>query len=96
MSALEFTASMRQGNPRQGMVAEAIEVAVAGALRRGFRVGCRVGIGAVRGEIIGFNIAAFGSFVGKCFPLLVLTELGVTKCSIDELQLLADDKPVCA
>jgi hypothetical protein len=73
---------------RRHCAGAAIESAVSAAIRRGFQVGRAVAIGAVRGEIIGFNIAAFGRFVGTRFPLLVRTELGLAKCGPDELRLL--------
>lgn len=66
-----------------------VEWAIGGALRAGFRIGCRVHIGAVEGRIVGFNIAGLGIYHGALYPLLVATEFGLAKCSPHELQLAA-------
>jgi len=67
--------------------------AVLGAVRvahhAGFTVGRRVRLGSIVGRIIGFNIAAEGVYPGAVFPLLVATEYGVAKCSLDEIRLIA-------
>lgn len=59
--------------------------AVSTARRLGFTIGRRVAVGAVIGTIIGYNIAGYGPFVGRSFPLVVDTGLGIAKCSPDEL-----------
>ncbi len=59
--------------------------AVSRAILAGYRIGQHVLIGRVSGEVIGYNIGAFGGFAGALFPLLVSTDLGVVKCNESEL-----------
>ena len=59
---------------------------VRAALRRGLTIGCAVTIGVVPGTVIGYNIARQGAFPGDRYPLLVATELGTTKCCLDEVR----------
>jgi hypothetical protein len=63
--------------------------AIGNALRAGFRVGCRVQMGAIDGRIVGYNIAGEGIYHGALYPLVVATEFGLAKCSPDELRLAA-------
>jgi hypothetical protein len=88
MIALNLIAGTGQGMHHQEVAPAAIKLAVASAIRQGFKLGCNVAIGSICGKIIGFNIAAFGEYAGKRFPLLVVTDLGVAKCSANELRLL--------
>ena len=60
--------------------------AIHDALRSGHRIGRPVMVGAVRGTVIGYNIARRGRYLGSRFPLLVETELGVAKCSLNEVR----------
>ena len=39
-------------------------------------------------DVVGYNIASIGQFVGTAYPLVVRTALGVTKCGVDEVTLL--------
>jgi hypothetical protein len=55
------------------------------AIRRGLTIDRAVKIGAVRGVVIGYNIARRGRYPGIRFPLLVKTELGTAKFSLDEV-----------
>lgn len=59
--------------------------AVSRAILAGYRIGQQVLIGHVSGQVIGYNIGAYGGFAGARFPLLVSTDLGVVKCNEDEL-----------
>lgn len=61
--------------------AAAVRAAVAG----GLTIGRQVKLGIVRGVVIGYNIACRGRFPGRRYPLLVKTELGITKCHVDEV-----------
>jgi hypothetical protein len=89
MAANEHTDSRRgtldQGPDRSGRV---IGPAVHAAIARGFVIGREVLIGAIPGIVVGYNIASFGQFVGHAYPLVVRTALGVTKCSVDEVNLV--------
>ncbi len=62
-----------------------VEQAVIHAIRAGYRIGRQVRIGQISGQVVGYNIGAFGSFSGASFPLLVSTDLGLVKCSENEL-----------
>lgn len=62
-----------------------IGAAVHTAVGCGLTIGRQVRIGIVRGVVIGYNIARRGRFQGARYPLLVKTELGVTKCRLDEV-----------
>lgn len=62
-----------------------VKRAVSRAILAGYRIGQQVLIGRVSGQVIGYNIGAFGGFSGARFPLLVSTDLGVVKCNEDEL-----------
>ena len=55
------------------------------AIARGLTIARAVKIGQIRGVVIGYNIARGGEFPGPCFPLLVETELGTAKFSLDEV-----------
>ena len=97
MIALNLVAGTGHGIHRHEIAPAAIQLAVASAIKQGFKLGCNVAIGSVCGKIIGFNIAAFGEYAGKRFPLLVVTALGVAKCSARELRLLdstVNDRPL--
>jgi hypothetical protein len=56
------------------------------AIERGLAVGRTVKIGAVRGILIGYNIARDGDFPGTTYPLLVKTEFGIAKFAIEEVK----------
>jgi hypothetical protein len=87
-----FAVTIIQGERRawRGKAAgSAVLSAVRVARRAGARVGRRVRIGAIPGRIIGYNIASGGVYPGAVFPLLVATEYGVAKCSLDEIRLIA-------
>ena len=88
MVALNSIAGTGQARCQQGAGAKAIEMAIAGAIKRGFKLGRQVAIGAVTGKIVGFNIAAFGDYAGAHFPLLIVTGFGLAKCAPEELRLL--------
>jgi uncharacterized protein YcfJ len=55
------------------------------AVQHGLAVGRTVKIGTVRGIVIGYNISRDGSYPGTRYPLLVKTELGTAKFSLDEV-----------
>lgn len=57
------------------------------AINRGFLVGRQVLLGSIPGVVLGYNIGRFGRFVGSAYPLVVCTDLGVIKCSMDEVRL---------
>ena len=61
--------------------------AVSFAINHGYVVGREVLVGRIPGIVVGYNIASFGPFVGSAYPLVVRTELGVTKCSLEEVRL---------
>ena len=61
---------------------------VQAAMRHGFVVGREVLIGKIPGVVVGYNIGAFGKFVGAAYPLVIRTEMGVAKCHPDELTLV--------
>jgi hypothetical protein len=63
----------------------AVEEAVNRAIRAGFSIGRRVRIGRVAGRVVGYNIGAFGRYSGASYPLLVKTDFGVAKCSLQEV-----------
>lgn len=65
-----------------------LEYAIQSAIRSGFVSGRDVLIGKVPGIVVGYNIGAFGSFVGTAYPLVVRTALGIVKCHPDELELI--------
>ena len=64
---------------------DAAERAIRHAIGAGFRIGCRVLVGRVPGSVIGYNIANSGRFGGAAYPLLVETEFGIAKCSMQEV-----------
>lgn len=64
------------------------DAAIQSAIRHGYVIGREVLVGKVPGIIVGYNIGAFGRFVGAAFPLVVRTALGVTKCAPDEIELV--------
>ena len=86
MTARHFTGS--PATPRSSARSRHPELAVQGAVRRGFVVGCDVLIGKIPGIVVGYNIAGFGRFIGATYPLVVRTALGIAKCSPDELELV--------
>ncbi|MBU1236462.1 MAG: hypothetical protein KJ634_10675 [Gammaproteobacteria bacterium] len=67
-------------------MAQAIGAVVHSAVCHGLAIGRAVKIGAVRGVVIGYNIARDGNFPGTRYPLLVKTELGVAKFGLDEVK----------
>ena len=89
MAAKERTGS-RPGRTLQSteQSGRAIGTAIHAAISRGFVVGREVLVGSVPGIVVGYNIATFGKFIGNAYPLVIRTAMGVTKCSIDELQLV--------
>jgi hypothetical protein len=87
MKALDVINGYRRGQPPGTGTSSELAGAVRRAMRRGFRIGRLVSIGSIDGRIIGYNIAAYGRFVGAEYPLLVATDLGVAKCRPDELRL---------
>jgi hypothetical protein len=64
------------------------DAVVQSAIRQGFVIGREVLIGKIPGVVVGYNIGAFGKFVGATYPLVIRTELGVAKCHPDELTLV--------
>lgn len=86
MVALSLIAGDRRRLIRP-MVCGTIGQAVLRARAMGFEVGAPVLIGAVEGEIVGYNIASHGLFYGGRYPLLVSTRLGTVKCGTDEVAL---------
>jgi hypothetical protein len=87
MKALDVINGCRHGEPPGSGAAAAAAVAIRMAMQRGYRIGRLVNIGSIDGRVIGYNIAAYGRYVGADYPLLVATELGVAKCRPDELHL---------
>ncbi|HRP23282.1 MAG TPA: hypothetical protein PLF79_01185 [Thauera sp.] len=81
LSVIEGKRSENSPHPWHG----GVELAVNRAIRAGYRVGRRVWIGHVAGYVVGYNIGSFGRFSGASYPLLVRTEFGVTKCSLNEV-----------
>jgi len=71
--------------PRSPIFQDTIERAVIRAIDAGYRIGQRVWIGHVAGRVVGYNIGHFGRFCGERYPLLVKTEFGVAKCSLNEV-----------
>ena len=71
----------------RGIYAQCVATAVKTAQGMGFCVGAKVLIGTVPGRVIGHNITRVGRFAGTSYPVLVQTELGMVKCSIEELRL---------
>jgi hypothetical protein len=65
--------------------AKAIGKLVHAAILRGLAIGRSVKIGTVRGIVIGYNISRDGNYPGTRYPLLVKTELGTAKFSLDEV-----------
>lgn len=64
------------------------DAAIQNAIRRGYVIGREVMIGKIPGIVVGYNIGAFGRYVGAAYPLVVRTALGVTKCAPDEARLI--------
>ncbi|HQZ02282.1 MAG TPA: hypothetical protein PL024_08195 [Thauera sp.] len=69
-----------------------IERSVIRAIDAGYRIGQHVWIGHVAGRIVGYNIARYGRFRGERYPLLVKTEFGITKCSLNEVAAAGADR----
>ena len=67
---------------------DAVGATVNAAISRGFVIGREVMVGSIPGIVVGYNIAAVGTFLGKSYPLVVRTELGVTKCALNEVSLV--------
>lgn len=72
-----------------GVYAQGVASAVQAAKNCGYRIGCRVWMGRIEGVVIGYNISRIGRYAGTGYPVIVQTELGVAKCSADELRLAA-------
>lgn len=53
----------------------------------GFVIGRKVMVGGVIGEIVAYNIAGFGDYPADQCPLMVMTQFGLDKCSLDEVRL---------
>jgi len=87
MQALHVISGDRRRKARRTASAACAAAAVRAAMRAGFHVGRPVRIGSVDGRVIGYNIAAYGRYVGAAFPLLVATPLGIAKCRAEELRL---------
>lgn len=68
-------------SPRKAKLSDVLQA----ARRCGLVINRQVKIGIVRGVVIGYNIARRGRFNGARYPLLVKTELGVTKCGLHEV-----------
>jgi hypothetical protein len=68
-----------------GNAAMAVGKAIHAAVLRGLAIGQAVKIGMVRGIVIGYNIARAGDYPGTHYPLLVKTELGTAKFSLNEV-----------
>jgi hypothetical protein len=83
----EAVMTTRQGSARisTGNTPLSIAQLIHAAIHRGLIIDRAVKIGAVRGVVIGYNIARRGRFPGLRFPLLVKTELGTAKFSLDEV-----------
>jgi len=79
------TSNAQPRRPRRPGIEDMTHDSLHSAVRRGLTVGRQVRLGIVVGEVIGYNIACFGQFVGATYPLLVKTELGLVKCGLDEV-----------
>jgi hypothetical protein len=77
--------SSRGSNEKAALV---IGKLIHAAIQRGLAIGRTVKIGAVRGIVIGYNIARDGNFPGTTYPLLVKTEFGTAKFALDEVKLV--------
>lgn len=55
------------------------------AERKGLTIGRTVRVGAISGVVIGYNISRSGRFPAIRYPLLVETEMGTGKFSLDEV-----------
>jgi hypothetical protein len=75
------------GNGSTNHATSAIGPLIHTAALHGLTVGRMVKIGAVRGIVIGYNIARHGRFPGARYPLLVRTELGTAKFGLHEVAL---------
>lgn len=80
-----MTGSAHNTDDGDHKVTLAIGELIHAAERRGLTIGRAVRIGAVRGVIIGYNIAHGGRFPALSYPLLVKTELGNAKFGLDEV-----------
>lgn len=86
MNTLHMVASnARPRRSRRPGIEDMTHDSLHSAVSSGLTVGRRVRLGVVVGEVIGYNIACFGQFVGATYPLLVKTELGFVKCGLDEV-----------
>ncbi|MFT3757769.1 hypothetical protein [Thauera sp.] len=72
-------------HPHAPICPDGVEIAVNRAIGAGYRVGCKVRLGHVAGRIVGYNIGHYGRFSGARYPLLVKTQFGVAKCSLQEV-----------
>ena len=88
MNHMNLIAGEGRGGASRFDTAQAIENAVDEAMRRGYKVGRRVAIGSIPGEIIGYNISRHGRYIGSRYPLIVETDYGIAKCHPDELRSL--------
>lgn len=62
-----------------------VEQAIRRAIRCGYCIGRKVRVGHFDGEVVGYNIGNFGNFNGAIYPLVIGTEFGPVKCSVDEV-----------
>lgn len=72
-------------SPRTATRFDIIKRSVNRAIDAGYRIGQRVQIGHISGQVVGYNIGHYGRFCGTLYPLLVRTEYGVTKCRLCEV-----------
>lgn len=72
-------------SPAAESVARTLSEAIRSAVARGLLIDQPVKIGSIRGVVIGYNIARKGRYPGWRYPLLVKTELGTAKFSLDEV-----------
>jgi len=71
--------------PHDPICTDGVELAINRAIHAGYRVGREVLVGHVAGCVVGYNIGHYGRFSGARYPLLVKTEFGVAKCSLQEV-----------
>jgi hypothetical protein len=85
LEAIMFAGEQGQATESPTREFARIGAAVHIAVGRGLVVGRQVKLGIVGGTVIGYNIAHRGRYPGTRYPLLIKTELGVTKCRLDEV-----------
>ena len=71
----------------RGGYTQCLAQAIQAAKALGFVAGVQVLIGSVEGRVVGHNIARSGRYAGYSYPVVVMTDLGVVKCSLEELRL---------